>query len=156
MTEENGCEAPGSKFCHILAAIDGSECSAHALKRAIQMAKANGAVLIILHVMVVSLALYSGDVGEPLAGVEKKEKKEGERLLAAASAEAMKEGIEPRLAVTESTDSAVKGITDYAARNGVDLIVLGTRGLSGIKRLLLGSVAAGVVRCAPCTVMVVR
>ena len=156
MTTDAECEREGRKFTHILAAVDGSECSAHALKTAVLMAKSSGAKLTILHAMVVSLVLYSGDVAQPLRQVEDKEKNEGERLLAAASAEAMNEGVAPDIVNVEATDSAVKGITDYAARNGIDLIVLGTRGLSGIRRLLLGSVAAGVVRCAPCTVMVVR
>ena len=156
VTPVKGCEEPGQRFSHILAAIDGSECSAHALKTAVQMAKANGAALTVLHVMVLSLALYSGDVSQPMRKVEEREKSEGERLVAEASAEARKEGVEPRVAIVAATDSAVKGITDYAARNGIDLIVVGTRGLSGFRRLLVGSVAAGVVHCAPCTVMVVR
>ena len=156
MTTEAGCEAEGKKFARILAAIDGSECSGHALKTAVLMAKSSGAKLTILHVMVVSLALFSGDVAQPLSRVEEGENEEAEVLLAKASEEAKKGGVVPDVAAVEATDSAVKGITDYAARNGIDLIVLGTRGLSGIRRLLLGSVAAGVVRCAPCAVMVVR
>ena len=156
MTAEGGCGATGGKFTHILAAIDGSECSAHALKTAVQMAKASGARLTILHVMAMSLALYSGDVSQPLSKVEDREKREGDRLVAAATADARKEEVEPKAAVVEAIGSAADGIADYAAENEVDLIIVGTRGLSGFRRLLLGSVAAGVVRCAPCTVMVVK
>ena len=156
MTASAGCEAERSRFSHILAAIDGSTCSGRALKTAVMMAKTTGARLTVLHVMVVSLVLYSGDVAQPLRKIEESEKAEGARLLALASAEARKQGLEPEVAMVEATDSAVKGITNYAAKSNVDLIVLGTRGLGGIRRLLLGSVAAGVVGCAPCTVMVVR
>ena len=56
----------------------------------------------------------------------------------------------------ETGKSAVQLITEYAKRNDVGLIVMGTRGRGGFKRLLLGSVAAGVVSHAPCSVMVVR
>jgi nucleotide-binding universal stress UspA family protein len=44
----------------------------------------------------------------------------------------------------------------YAEKEKVDLIVLGTRGQSGFKKLLLGSVASGVVKYAHCPVMVIK
>ena len=139
-----------------MAAIDGSECSAHALGTAIRLAKDEGAELTILHVMVISLTLYSGDVSQPLGRVEEKEKLEGKRLMTKAESFARNAGVEPKVVMTEAKDTAVKGITDYALGHDIDLIVVGTRGLGGLRRLLLGSVAAGVVRCAPCTVMVVK
>lgn len=158
MAPEAECGKGGrpQKFRKILAAIDGSECSGHALGTAVRLAKGDGAELTILHVMVVSLALYSGDVSQPLGKVEEREKREGERLMTRAESMAVEEGVRPKIAMIEATDTAVKGITDYAVRNDIDLIVIGTRGLSGLRRLLLGSVASGVVRCAPCAVMVVR
>ena len=48
------------------------------------------------------------------------------------------------------------GIVDYAESNNVNLIVVGTRGLSGFKKLLLGSNAAHVITYAPCPVLVVK
>lgn len=143
-------------FRRIVAAVDGSECSVHALKTAVRLAQSEGAELTILHVMVISLALYSGDIGQPLAQVEAKEKSCGERITTRAESVAREAGIPVKVAMIEATDSAARGITDYAARNGADLIVVGTRGLGSLKRLLLGSVAAGVVHCAPCPVLVVR
>jgi nucleotide-binding universal stress UspA family protein len=47
-------------------------------------------------------------------------------------------------------------ITDYAGRYGIDLIVMGTHGRTGILRLARGSVAEAVVRSAPCQVLTVR
>ena len=55
-----------------------------------------------------------------------------------------------------TTTSIVGAIIDYAEREKVDLIVIGTRGMSGFKRILLGSVASGVVTYASCPVMVVK
>jgi nucleotide-binding universal stress UspA family protein len=47
-------------------------------------------------------------------------------------------------------------ITAYAGDNGFDLIVMGTRGRSGLAHLLMGSVAESVIRTAPCPVLTVR
>lgn len=44
----------------------------------------------------------------------------------------------------------------YCEQHGIDLIVIGTRGRSGFKKLLLGSVESGVATCAHCPVMVVK
>ena len=47
-------------------------------------------------------------------------------------------------------------IVDYAQGNNIDLIVVGTRGRSGLKRVLLGSVASGVVTYSSCPVLVTK
>ena len=52
--------------------------------------------------------------------------------------------------------SAVDGILSYADKNNVDLIVMGSHGRSGLKKLVLGSVASGVVSKANCRVMIVK
>lgn len=51
---------------------------------------------------------------------------------------------------------AAKTIINYAAVNDIDHIVLGSRGSSGISRLLLGSVAESVARQSPCSVTITR
>ena len=58
--------------------------------------------------------------------------------------------------IIENVPSVVQAITDYASEWKVDLIVLGTRGLSGFRKLLLGSVSNGVLSHASCSVLVVR
>jgi nucleotide-binding universal stress UspA family protein len=50
----------------------------------------------------------------------------------------------------------VGAIIDYAERGNVDLIVVGTRGKSGFKKVLLGSVAEDIVTYAYCPVLVVK
>jgi nucleotide-binding universal stress UspA family protein len=50
----------------------------------------------------------------------------------------------------------VKSIVEYAEEHKIDLIVIGTKGLSGIKKMLLGSTASGVVTYAHCPVIVVK
>jgi nucleotide-binding universal stress UspA family protein len=62
--------------------------------------------------------------------------------------------LQPEVVVTAT--SIVSAIVEYAKNKDVDLIVIGTRGRSGFKKMLLGSVAAGVVRYAHCPVMVLK
>ena len=50
----------------------------------------------------------------------------------------------------------VREIVDFAARENVDLIVMGSHGRTGLSRLLMGSVAEGVARRAPCPVLIVK
>jgi nucleotide-binding universal stress UspA family protein len=52
--------------------------------------------------------------------------------------------------------SIIGAIVDYAEDQNVDLIVVGSRGLSGFRKLLLGSTASGVVTYANCPVLVVK
>ena len=61
-----------------------------------------------------------------------------------------------------STKVILTGITvygeiiQYADQENIDLIVIGTRGRSGVKKLLLGSTASGVVTYAACPVLVTK
>ena len=55
-----------------------------------------------------------------------------------------------------ASSSVVGAIIDFAEKENIDLIVVGTRGRSGLKRLLLGSVASGIVNYAHCPVMIVK
>jgi nucleotide-binding universal stress UspA family protein len=58
--------------------------------------------------------------------------------------------------VLDSELSAVNAIVNFAEQNKMDMIIIGTRGRSGFTKLLLGSVASGVVTYASCPVMVVK
>ena len=53
-------------------------------------------------------------------------------------------------------NSVIASIIDYATNENVDLVVMGTRGKTGLKRFLLGSVANGVAQHAHCPVLLVR
>ncbi len=70
--------------------------------------------------------------------------------------EAEDAGLKVRGEIVENAQSAVQAITEYASNSKIDLIVMGTRGLTGFRKLLLGSVSNGVVSHAPCSVLVVR
>jgi nucleotide-binding universal stress UspA family protein len=64
-----------------------------------------------------------------------------------------------QLTKTELVVSSVsdqKAIANYAKRNGINVLVMGTQGLSGPKKLILGSVVSGVINHAHCPIMVVK
>jgi nucleotide-binding universal stress UspA family protein len=52
--------------------------------------------------------------------------------------------------------SIVSAILRYAQKDDADLIIIGTRGITGFRKLLVGSVASGVVTYAHCPVLVIR
>jgi len=53
-------------------------------------------------------------------------------------------------------ESIVSEIIEFAEIENINLIIMGTRGRTGVKKLLLGSVASGVVNFAHCPVLVIR
>ena len=81
-------------------------------------------------------------------------KEEAESSLAGTAERIRAKGIEVEEVVREGYPATV--IEDEAERADVDLIVIGTHGLSGLKHLLLGSIAERVVQKAPCPVLTVK
>ena len=67
-----------------------------------------------------------------------------------------KSGIRFRSEIIMAKRSAVSTILDYAEEQNINLIAVGTRGRSGIKKMLLGSVTSGLVTYAACPVLVVK
>jgi nucleotide-binding universal stress UspA family protein len=80
---------------------------------------------------------------------------EGEKYLNKVKLNANEKNIQIKTEIISSINIA-GGIVDYAEENNIDLIVIGTRGRSGFKKLLLGSVASHVVTYAHCPVMAVK
>ena len=69
---------------------------------------------------------------------------------------ASKEGVKFMAETILDVASAADSIVNYAESKKADLIVIGTKGRTGLKRLLLGSVASGVVTHASCPVLIAR
>lgn len=142
--------------------MDGSESSMKAADYAVMLAKQNGAQLIALNVIVSQLGYeYSaGAFGLVTPNAKKnvldKSKQEAQKWFDDIGKNAVANGVKLSTEVVASPTSVVPAIVDYAEKNKVDLIVVGTRGRSGFTKLLLGSVASGVVTYASCPVMVVK
>lgn len=82
--------------------------------------------------------------------------KEAEKWFGRIKGKAGNNGVQVKTQMVESVGSPASAIVDRAQKENIDLIVRGTRGRTKLKKVLLGSVASGVVTYSPCTVMVVR
>jgi nucleotide-binding universal stress UspA family protein len=156
-------------FSKILVAIDGSENSMKAEVYAIDIAKKDNSQLIALTVLDISTPRYlsSSFITAPTYGLKELEekRKEAQQWLDKFEKLAVKENnttnnnnnIQFKSEIIEDPTSRVgSAIVDYAERENVDLIVIGTRGRTGFKKMLLGSVASDVVTYAHCPVLVIK
>ena len=139
-------------FSKILIAIDGSDASMDAADYAISISKQHNAELYALHVIHADVDLFGPhETSEFMTEM----RNEGKKYMDKVRLKANEKNIQIKTEFISSTNIA-GGIVDYAEENNIDLIVIGTRGLSGFKKLLLGSVATDVVTYAHCPVMVVK
>jgi len=135
----------------ILVAVDPSDAVLLPVTKAVAMAKKEGAELVLFAVaeaMEDMESLFGGEYTDRL-------KVRASKALDAAEALAKAAGVKAKV-VLETGVSPEEFIVEAAGKHGVDLVVMGTRGKKGAKRLLLGSVASKVMSLAPCSVMVVR
>lgn len=146
-----------------MVAVDGSPPSLKAFEYAMLLAKDNDAELAIVHAIpetrmggLVEYGTKYGSMAIVHAYVNSAEK--GALVwLKPLEIRARQNGVKVKAElVWELGKPPVQLITEYAKKNSIDLIVLGSRGIGGLKRLLLGSVASGVVNHASCAVLVVR
>ena len=149
------------KISRILVAVDGSEESMLAADCAIEMAKKNNAELIALNVIHIKYLYSPSYVWRPVTpnttnSIIKNQEKEAQRWLAIVRKKANDNKIKLRTEFIIDPMSIVGAIVEYAERENIDLLVIGSRGLTGFKKLLLGSIASGMVTYAHCPVMVVK
>jgi nucleotide-binding universal stress UspA family protein len=138
----------------ILVATDFSVLSTAALRYAGNLAAQTGAELVALYAdkFLPPLEFTSGgaeDLRAALANSRRMAKEELERCVA----QNVPAGVRTTSVVAE--DHAVSAIVNYAIQNGIDLIVMGTRGGGSIERLLLGSVSERVIAESPIPVTLI-
>jgi nucleotide-binding universal stress UspA family protein len=142
-------------YNNILVAYDGSELGGKALDTAIELVKlVPSAQLQVLHVVRFPV-LIIGEAFVP-AGADTTSRiyEEAERIVQRAKDRLAAAEIEGKVEMTEGYPAGV--IVDYAAECGCDLIVIGSRGLSGIKEMMLGSVSHYVVQRSHIPVFIVK
>ena len=139
-------------FRKILIAVDESSIAAHAADVGAQLATALGAELALVYV-VDPTQTVAPDSGVPAADLIALAEKDAKRLLAGFRQRAPEGNPSPEfVAVGKPASEIVQTAKEWPA----DVIVIGSHGRHGLERALLGSVAEGVMRHAPCSVLVVR
>ena len=151
-------------FSKILVAIDGSKQSMNTAYYAIYVSNKFNAELYAIHVTkdpayveMFSFGIY--DIEPPihrklsLEHIIQKVKEWCDEIKVRANEKNIQLSKAELIGTSTSVEAA---IVDYTEKNDIDLVVLGTKGYSGIKKLLLGSVASAVLTYAHCPVMVVR
>ena len=142
-------------FQRILCPVDFSAPSRTALEHAESLAKTLGAQLVLAHV--VAPAVYPvafGALPMGAAQVEEKALRAAEDGLAGTVAELAEKGLDVSSLVEAGTPA--RRIVEWVREHGIDLVVMGTHGLTGIGHVLLGSTAERVVRTCPCPVLTVK
>jgi nucleotide-binding universal stress UspA family protein len=134
----------------IMVGIDGSEQSVNAADYAIAIAKRHNAELIAVNVLTsdIGYAYSSPGVESPPLTIREiilLAEDEVKKWFDDIKEKADKNGVQFRSEIIMAKRSAVSTMLDYAAEQKIDLIVVGTRGRSGIKKMLLGSITSGLV-----------
>jgi nucleotide-binding universal stress UspA family protein len=144
-----------SLYRRILVVTDGSEHAGKALEAAIDLAKHYGAELTVL--AIAPLVPVFPTANEPFvpAAVPETAMPRFRDIVDAAITQAQSAGLDAVTGVC-GEGVVVEEILAHLRRHPADLLVVGSRGLSTAKRLLLGSVSTGLVTHAPCPVLVVR
>jgi nucleotide-binding universal stress UspA family protein len=155
-------------FDNILVGVDGSSYSNHALTYACELAEKFGGKITLIHVysavvpLTTSLNALSPTMSQlppptsaPMAATITEEAKErGKSILDEAERLVNEHGLSAEKALREG--DAVNEIVALAKERKIDVIVLGHRGWSKIRELLVGGVSEGVCHKAPCSVLIVK
>ena len=154
-------EVAGQTISKIVVPIDGSKNSMGAADYALKMAEKYGADVSVVHIVNIdqylqSLGFYRLSYPDPIKKKIEEARTEAQKWFTEITKNAEQRKVRVKTDVIDSPMSVVSEIVNYADREKADLIVVGTKGRSGISRMLLGSVASGVVTYAPCPVVVVK
>ncbi|MEM2057099.1 MAG: universal stress protein [Thermoproteota archaeon] len=138
-------------FRRILVPLDGSEHSVKALETAVQIALKFGSRITLVHVYQVGgFAISPTPVNEFIEAIRKM----GVNILEDGEKRVKSGGVEVEKLLVEGRP--VDQIIRTCREGRFDMIVMGARGLSRVKEIILGSVSEGVVRHASCPVLVVK
>lgn len=143
-------------YQRFLVPIDGSATSEHALDEAIKFAQQQKAHIEVLYV-VEDILFSENDDYNYYAELRHLLRSNGEKILARAQNKISQAGIEHETKLMVSQGERIVDVIIKEAKNiSADLIIIGTHGRTGFSRILLGSVAEGVVRTAHIPILLIR
>jgi nucleotide-binding universal stress UspA family protein len=145
-----------AKIRTVMLASDFSPVSRAAFVRAVDLAKANRAKLVVMHAVMLSAPTLGGEYIPPPTWdrIEAATRAAANRQVGALVAKARRAGV--RAAGLVVAGSPYEVIVRAARSKRADILVLGTHGRTGLPRFFLGSVAARVLATAPCPVLTIR
>lgn len=148
-------------FSKILVPIDGSEYSFKAAECAIDISRRYESKITLISIVAskVRYGASSGIFGAIPPSYLKEYEREAKKWFNRVLRKVKTEGLVNKKIKTDVITtplSIVSTILRYAEKEDTDLIVMGTRGTTGFKKMLVGSIASGVVTYAHCPVLVIR
>jgi universal stress protein A len=145
-----------AKIRKVMVASDFSSASRGAFARAVELAKANRATLLVTHAVTLPPPTLGGEYIPPQTWdrIEAAVRAAAKKQIGPLVAKARRAGV--RAAGLIMAGSPHEVIVRAARSKRVDVLVLGTHGRTGLPRFFLGSVAARVLATAPCPVLTVR
>ncbi len=147
-----------NEFAKVLVAFDGSKDSENAVRLAGSISSKFGSDVILVHVFSSPTIGFTGGSGIPVPDyteLEEAKRESAKGVLARGVQLANEQGIRAKGELIEAP-SVVQALVELAAAEKADLIIAGTRGMTGFRKLILGSVSSGLVNHSPCAVLIAR
>jgi nucleotide-binding universal stress UspA family protein len=145
----NGLVCPTLRMEKLMVATDSSEYSESAIREAINFAKVCSSKLLAVSIVTTNLEFET-----VVPQIMEKDEKEAREHLESIKNRAAKEGIDCD-AIVRLSEEPFQDIVNLAEKYKVNMIIVGTHGRTGLKRLMMGSVTAKVIGHSPCNVLVV-
>ncbi|MED4224156.1 universal stress protein [Neobacillus cucumis] len=143
----------GLKYQNILVAIDGSKEADWAFQKGIEIAKRNGARMLLVHVIdtraFALIEAYDTVIGDQA-------EKQAKVMLENYQKKAVEAGLTDVQFEIEFGSPKIRIPRDIAKKHQVDLILCGATGMNVVERFFIGSVSEHITRYAPCDVLIVR
>jgi nucleotide-binding universal stress UspA family protein len=144
-------------YKNILCPVDGSETSNRGMQEAIKLAKDQHAKLVFIHVVDAYFPIIDGVGNFTPVDIKEVLNENAQAVITEAKKIAKNAGIEAESKVLDSVGGRPSAsIVDYAKACSADIIVMGTHGLRGINRVVMGSDAENVIRTSSVPVLLVN
>jgi len=139
-----------TRISKILVLLDGSKTSFNGLDTAIFLARQCGAIITGLHVV----SVYPQHLGALVTPLKAKLVKDAEKFMRQAKVKSAQNGIVFRHKIIYGDPTS--DILDFIKQNKFDIVVIGSRGLGGIKEVFLGSVSNAIVHKSKTPVLIIK
>ena len=142
-------------FSRILVPFDGSEYSEKAFEKALEIAEKFESELVIMTVIQSKTSASAGISITRMQEIQDEEENIATTMLKKLEEKVKNKNVPFSIKIIHNPSSS-DGIVSFADSNNIDLIVMGSHGRTGFKKMVLGSVASGVVGHSKCPVLITK